>query len=226
MSSEQTTSDTGAAAAQRRALLADLLRRRAEQDGRPLSYAQRRLWFLDQLQPGSAVYNVPLGYDVTGPLDVAALERALTEVVRRHEILRTVYRAVGGTPHQVVLPPEPVTVPVVDVTAPGRGPEEVERLAAEHAAEEAGASFDLASGPVFRVRLLRMGEQRHRLLITVHHIACDAASVRVLGAELEAAYRAAVPPAADGDIQRLHLTPEPRPAPAAMRLTAVRLAAT
>ncbi|KDN22573.1 condensation domain-containing protein, partial [Amycolatopsis rifamycinica] len=176
-------------AGDRRAQLAALLRQRSQEDSEtPLSYAQRRLWFLDQLQPGSAVYNVPLGYDITGPLDVPALEQALTEVVRRHEILRTAFRSTGGTPHQVVLPPVPVSVPVVDLTAPGRTADEVARLADE----EAGTPFDLVAGRVIRARLLRLADRRHRLLITVHHLACDASSVGVLGRELEAQYRAAL----------------------------------
>jgi natural product biosynthesis luciferase-like monooxygenase protein len=176
-------------AEERRALLTELLRRRSEQDSAvPLSYAQRRLWFLDQLQPGSAVYNVPLGYDIAGPLHVEALEQALTEVVRRQEILRTAFRSTGGTPHQVVLPPAPVTIPVVDLTAPGRTADEVARLADE----EAGTPFDLVAGGAVRARLLRLAEQRHRLLITVHHLACDAFSVGVLGTELASRYRAAL----------------------------------
>ncbi|GAB3878289.1 hypothetical protein GCM10029964_028750 [Kibdelosporangium lantanae] len=176
-------------AGDRRALLAERLRRKSEQDSAvPLSYAQRRLWFLDQLQPGSAVYNVPLGYDITGPLRVEALERALTEVVRRQEILRTAFRSTGGTPHQVVLPPEPVTIAVVDLTAPGRSADEVARLADE----EAGAPFDLVAGRAIRARLLRVADERHRLLVTVHHLACDAFSVGVLGKELAVQYRAAL----------------------------------
>ncbi|GAA2226342.1 MupA/Atu3671 family FMN-dependent luciferase-like monooxygenase [Streptomyces nogalater] len=159
-----------------------------ENGAAPLSYAQQRLWFLDQLQPGSSVYNVPLGYDITGPLDHGALEQALTEVVRRHEILRTAFRSTGGTPHQVVLPPAPASIPVTDLTAPGRTPDEAPRLADE----EAGAPFDLVAGRVIRARLLRLGEQRHRLLLTVHHLACDAASVGTLGRELELHYRAAL----------------------------------
>ncbi|MFI9365176.1 MupA/Atu3671 family FMN-dependent luciferase-like monooxygenase [Kitasatospora sp. NPDC053057] len=161
---------------------------REEDNSAPLSYAQQRLWFLDQLQPGSSVYNVPLGYDITGPLHHTALEQALTEVVRRHEILRTAFRSTAGTPHQVVLPPAPVSIPVVDLTAPGRSADEVARLADE----EAGAPFDLVAGRVIRARLLRLGEQRHRLLLTVHHLACDAPSVGTLGKELEVQYLAAL----------------------------------
>ncbi|MFE9676945.1 MupA/Atu3671 family FMN-dependent luciferase-like monooxygenase [Streptomyces sp. NPDC006259] len=159
-----------------------------ESGSAPLSYAQQRLWFLDQLQPGSSVYNVPLGYDITGPVHRPALEQALTEVVRRHEILRTAFRSTGGTPHQVVLPPAAVSLPVIDLTAPGRTPDEAPRLADE----EAGAPFDLVAGRVIRARLLRLGEQHHRLLLTVHHLACDAASVGTLGRELEVHYRAAL----------------------------------
>ena len=159
-----------------------------EDSSAPLSYAQQRLWFLDQLQPGSSIYNVPLGYDITGPLHRTALEQALTEVVRRHEILRTAFRSTGGTPHQVVLPPAPVSIPVVDLTAPGRTADEVARLADE----EAGAPFDLVAGRVVRARLLRLGEQRHRLLLTVHHLACDGASVGTLGREIEVQYLAAL----------------------------------
>ncbi|MEU1866299.1 MupA/Atu3671 family FMN-dependent luciferase-like monooxygenase [Streptomyces gardneri] len=164
-----------------------------EEDGpAPLSYAQQRLWFLDQLQPGSSVYNVPLGYDITGPLHRTALEQALAEVVRRHEILRTSFRSTGGTPHQVVLSPAPVSVPVVDLTAPGRTAHEIAQEAARLADEEAGTPFDLVAGRVIRARLLRLGEQQHRLLLTVHHLACDAASVATLGKEIEVQYLAAL----------------------------------
>ncbi|GFJ83719.1 MupA/Atu3671 family FMN-dependent luciferase-like monooxygenase [Phytohabitans houttuyneae] len=194
MTAGRTTPDT-TTTEQRRALLADLLERRSRaQTGYPLSYAQRRLWFLDQLQPHSAVYNVPLGYDITGPLDVPALERALTEAVRRHEILRAAFREADGTPRQVILPPPTVPVPVVDLTASAHPEQEVEAIARD----EAGTSFDLVAGQVIRARLLRLDEHRHRLLVTVHHLACDAESVRVLGAEIEAGYRAALA----GDVRR------------------------
>ncbi|QKW23308.1 LLM class flavin-dependent oxidoreductase [Kitasatospora sp. NA04385] len=163
-----------------------------EDDRAPLSYAQQRLWFLDQLQPGSSVYNVPLGYDITGPLDADALQQALTETARRHEILRTAFRSVAGTPHQVVLAPAPVAVPVTDLTGPGRSPEQVAALAATLADEEAAVPFDLVAGRVVRARLLRLGPEHHRLLLTVHHLACDAPAVGTLGKEIEAHYRAAL----------------------------------
>ncbi|WP_051732397.1 MupA/Atu3671 family FMN-dependent luciferase-like monooxygenase [Kitasatospora phosalacinea] len=163
-----------------------------EDDRAPLSYAQQRLWFLDQLQPGSSVYNVPLGYDITGPLDTDALQQALTETARRHEILRTAFRSAGGTPHQVVLPPAPLAVPVTDLTGPGRSPEQVAARAAALADEEAAVPFDLVAGRVIRARLLRLGPEHHRLLLTVHHLACDAPAIGTLGKEIETHYRAAL----------------------------------
>ncbi|OKJ02929.1 hypothetical protein AMK19_27770 [Kitasatospora sp. CB01950] len=163
-----------------------------DDDRAPLSYAQQRLWFLDQLQPGSAVYNVPLGYDITGPLDADALQQALTETARRHEILRTAFRSVAGAPHQMVLAPAPVTVPVTDLTDRGDSPQQIAARAAALADEEAGTPFDLLAGRVLRARLLRLGPEHHRLLLTVHHLACDAPSVGTLGKEIGTHYRAAL----------------------------------
>ncbi|GAB1510341.1 MupA/Atu3671 family FMN-dependent luciferase-like monooxygenase [Actinophytocola sp. KF-1] len=139
----------------------------------PLSYPQRRLWFLEQLQPGLPVYNVPLGYRIRGPLNVAALRAALSALVDRHEVLRTAYRVVAGEPRQLVLPPRAVALPVVsdgDAAALAREP------------------FDLAEGEVFRAALVRHGPEDHRLLLNLHHIACDAATVGVLCRDLSALY--------------------------------------
>ncbi len=139
----------------------------------PLSYPQRRLWFLEQLQPGLPVYNVPLGYRIRGPLDVAALRAALHALADRHEVLRTASRVVGGEPRQLVLPPREVPLPVVsdaDAAALARQP------------------FDLAEGEVFRAALVRHGPDDHRLLLNLHHIACDAATVGVLCRDLSALY--------------------------------------
>lgn len=157
-----------------RARLVELLR------SHPLSYPQRRLWFLDQLQPEHPVYNMPLGYRIRGPLDVAALERALTELVRQHDILRTGYHLVDGQPRQTVRPPEPVTVVVHAV------PDAAAATAV--AAEEARVPFDLSAGEVLRAALLRFDDEDHRLLLNLHHIACDAWSVGVLCRELSALY--------------------------------------
>ncbi|MFF3868148.1 MupA/Atu3671 family FMN-dependent luciferase-like monooxygenase [Micromonospora sp. NPDC001898] len=165
----------------RRAQLARHLAQRLAQRSHPLSYPQQRLWFLDQLSPDNPVYNIPLGYRIRGPLDVNALRRALTTVVRRHEALRTVFRAVDGQPRQVVLPPTETPLTVHDVADPAE--------AAALAGAEARTRFDLVDGPVLRATLLRLGPEDHQLCLTVHHIVCDGWSLAVLERELTAAYR-------------------------------------
>jgi amino acid adenylation domain-containing protein len=158
----------------------------------PLSFAQERLWFLDQLAPGAALYNVPLVADLTGRLDVAALGRSLGELVRRHESLRTTFaRAAAGAVQGIappVPPPHPVQapLPVIDVSplpAAARAGE-LEWLSLG----EARRPFDLAQGPLMRATLLRAGRQEHRLLICLHHIVTDGWSTGVLVRELSALY--------------------------------------
>ncbi|MEC3975021.1 MupA/Atu3671 family FMN-dependent luciferase-like monooxygenase [Amycolatopsis sp. H20-H5] len=167
---------------ERRALLARRLRERAAERHFALSYPQQRLWFLEQLDSGSAVYLVPLQYRIEGPVDVAALAHALTEVVRRHHVLRTVFREVGGVPRQSVVPAEPVRVEVREVS----GHEEAERLAEE----QARAPIPLDAGLNLRPLLLRLGAEEHRFCLTLHHIACDGWSLALLEHELSAFYRA------------------------------------
>ncbi|MDB4947768.1 MAG: Malonyl CoA-acyl carrier protein transacylase [Gemmatimonadetes bacterium] len=154
----------------------------------PLSFAQERLWFLDQLEPGGSTYNMPFVIDLEGALDVPALAGALNAVVHRHEALRTVFAEVDSAPVQVVRPTEELELEVVSLE--GLGPPEqgaaVERLAGE----EARRPFDLRRGPVFRARLLRLGEGRHTLLLTLHHVAGDGWSMGVLFREVSALYEA------------------------------------
>jgi amino acid adenylation domain-containing protein len=154
----------------------------------PLSFAQQRLWFLDRLAPGSPFYNIPAALRFAGPLDAAVLARALSEVRRRHESLRTVFAEVDEKPVQVILAPEPVPLPVTDLSAlpVERRNEEARRLAAE----EALAPFDLARGPLLRARLLRLGDEEHLGLLTVHHIISDGWSTAVLTSEVAALYEA------------------------------------
>jgi amino acid adenylation domain-containing protein len=168
----------------RRAVLA-----RAERGGPlPLTSPQRRLWFLDQLEPGNPAYNLAFTARVTGLLDVAALAAALAEVARRHEALRTVFGVVDGAPAQLVLPPAGVPLPLVDLSAlPER-----ERTAAAAAGERQGARrpFDLARGPLLAARLVRLGTGEHELQVAVHHIVCDGWSIGVLLREVAALYAA------------------------------------
>ena len=154
----------------------------------PLSFAQQRLWFLDQLVPGSTAYNVPSAVRIRGPLDVTALERSLNEIVTRHEILRTTFSTVEGEAVQIISPPLSHSLPVVDLSGQaGTGrEEEAQRLARE----EARRPFDLAREPLVRVTLLRLDEEDHVLLLSLHHIVSDGWSMKVLYRELSVLYEA------------------------------------
>jgi amino acid adenylation domain-containing protein len=154
----------------------------------PLSFAQQRLWFIDQLQPGSAAYNIPAALRIRGSLDAAALERTLAEVVRRHETLRTVFRAVDGGAVAEILPAGPVAIPVAELE--GLPEAEREAAVARRVDEEAARPFDLARGPLLRASLLRLGGEEHVLLFTMHHIVSDGWSMGVLTREVSALYAA------------------------------------
>ncbi|HEY9404511.1 MAG TPA: condensation domain-containing protein, partial [Pyrinomonadaceae bacterium] len=155
----------------------------------PASYAQRRLWLLDQLDPGAPPYNVPTATRLSGHLDVTALERALAEVVRRHESLRTTFAARAGEPVQRIHPhsdaPALLTTDLRHLGAQVREPE-ARRLAAE----EARAPFDLTRGPLWRAHLLRLDTTEYVLLLTLHHIVTDGWSMGVLFNELATLYAA------------------------------------
>ncbi|HEY6324238.1 MAG TPA: condensation domain-containing protein, partial [Thermoanaerobaculia bacterium] len=158
----------------------------------PLSFAQERLWFLDQLEPGSPAYNLPWAVRLTGRLEPPVLAAALGEVVRRHEILRSTFRAVAAGPIQVVSLPAPPALPCVDLS--GLPPAAQEPAARRLAAAEAERPFDLAAGPPARFTWMLLGRTaagpEHLLLLTLHHIVADAWSVAVLIRELAALYEA------------------------------------
>ena len=160
----------------------------AARDSVPLSFSQQRLWFLDQYEPNSSVYNVPSAQRLQGPLDIGALERSLREIMRRHEALRTTFSTADGEPVQVIAPPPSFSLPVLDLTcfSDGERENEAQRLATA----EAQLPFDLSQGPLFRASLLRLGETDHVLLCTMHHIVSDGWSMGVLHRELSALYQA------------------------------------
>jgi len=149
----------------------------------PLSFAQQRLWFIDQLDPDNAAYNIPLAMRLTGPLDLAALEQSLSEIIRRHESLRTTFRTRDGQAIQSINPPEPYHIPVIDLS------DSIETVA-ELARLEARRTFSLSTGPLFRVSLLRLSENEHIALVTMHHIVADGWSLGVLVKEVAALYEA------------------------------------
>jgi amino acid adenylation domain-containing protein len=154
----------------------------------PVSFAQQRLWFLEQLVPGNPFYNVPTAVRLTGSLDVAALEQTFNEIVRRHESLRTTFRMVSGQPVQVIAPSLSLPLPVVDLQQLPASEREaqVKRLVTA----EFQHPFDLAQGPLLRVKLLQLGASEHVLVVIIHHIVADGWSIGVLMRELGALYAA------------------------------------
>ncbi|AEI67139.1 non-ribosomal peptide synthase/polyketide synthase [Corallococcus macrosporus] len=167
---------------------APALRRMPRVGALPLSFAQQRLWFLEQLEPGSSVYNIPLAIRLSGALQVDALELALRELVRRHEVLRTTFRTEGGTPVQIISQQAAVALLVMDLSAlpESEAEAEVQRLLRE----ESLRGFDLSSGPLLRTRLLKRSESEHVLLANMHHIVSDGWSMGVIVRELSVLYGA------------------------------------
>src|SRR6266568_2635217 len=155
---------------------------------RQLSFPQERLWFLDQLNSGSAAFNIPLAARLTAPLDLAALKRSIEEIVRRHEVLRTIFPTRNGEPAPVVLSATEVDLVLIDLTA---FPEaERETRARTIVNDETLRPFDLANGPLLRTTLVRLTETNHIFLITMHHIASDGWSMVLFFNELSRLYEA------------------------------------
>jgi amino acid adenylation domain-containing protein len=161
---------------------------RSPQGTAPLSFAQQRLWFLDQLEPNLSFYNLPFAFRLNGPIHLAALDQAMNEIVRRHEVLRTTFAREAGQPVQVVREKMQIGLPVTDLT--DQPAEDRESEAARLAALEAAAPFDLHSDAMLRARILKLGETHHVMLVTMHHIASDGWSMGVLFRELTALYEA------------------------------------
>jgi amino acid adenylation domain-containing protein len=154
----------------------------------PLSFAQARIWFITRLEEGQSSYNIPGALRLTGPLCRESLRRAFETIMARHAILRTVYRADGHQPAQVILAPSALSLPLVDLG--GLPPEEQEHRIRERISAESIRPFDLTAEPSLRVLLLRLAEQSHLLVLNVHHIAADGWSIGVLIRELNAIYGA------------------------------------
>jgi amino acid adenylation domain-containing protein len=152
----------------------------------PLSFAQERLWFLEQLEPGNAVYNAPAAMRLRGQLDTDYLERSLTEVVRRHSVLRTTFEFTDGESVQKIAPARPQRIPLNDLSylPPAEREAELRRLIEENAL----SPFDLTRGPLLRASLLRLSEEEHVLLCSLHHIIFDGWSLGILIDELTTIY--------------------------------------
>lgn len=161
----------------------------------PLSFAQQRLWFIHQLEPDSAVYNIPLSVRLGGTLDVSSLQQSLQQIVRRHEMLRTRFELKDDQTVQVIDEPGNVELPLWDLSDLSEG--DRQRQAREIAARQAIQPFDLQQGPLWRAALLRLSSRDHVLLLCMHHVVSDGWSTGVLIREftaLYAAFRASVPP--------------------------------
>ncbi len=162
--------------------------RRAEGDHSPLSFSQQRLWFLDQLTPANASYHIPSALRLSGPLNLAGLKQAFSEIIRRHEVLRTTFVTVDGQPVQVVGPAFEPPLPTIDLQ--GLNHTDQQSCTLNLATQHVMAPFDLSHGPLLRTTLLRITEREHVLLAAMHHIISDAWSLDVLISELAALYEA------------------------------------
>ena len=162
---------------------------RAPRDGNlPLSFAQQRLWFLDQLMPESIAYNMAEAIRLRGELNGAALEQSINEVMRRHEAVRTTFHEVGGNPIQVITPFHQCQLPSIDLSHLSDA--EREHKSAKLASADARRPFNLEQGPLMRFTLLRLGAEDHVLLVSMHHIISDGWSTDVLAREMAALYGA------------------------------------
>jgi amino acid adenylation domain-containing protein len=160
---------------------------RAAEQGMVLSFAQQRLWFLQQLEPRRSAYNVPVATRLGGPLNVAALEQALNGLVQRHEVFRTRFPPVNGQPQQFVTAAELASVPIIELN--GLSADSQKRVVRNLTAAAAQRPFDLKRDLLLRAQLVRLSEQEHLLLLVMHHIAADGWSMDVLVRDLAAHYQ-------------------------------------
>ncbi|MDZ7375500.1 MAG: amino acid adenylation domain-containing protein [candidate division KSB1 bacterium] len=154
----------------------------------PLSFAQQRLWFLDQLQPNSPFYNIPIALRAIGNLNISALKQSLQQVIQRHETLRTSFKVSKGKPYQIISDQAEIKIEIIDLTQMNKGDQElrVQQLATE----EAIRPFDLSSGPLLRVSIIRLQPEQHVILVTMHHIISDGWSMAIFIKEVAACYQA------------------------------------
>ena len=162
------------------------LRPVSRQGNLPLSFAQQRLWFLDQLEPGNPLYNISGAVRLQGSLDAIALEKSFNEIVRRHEVLRTGFKTVEGQPVQSVIPRLILPLKIVDLQGLGQDEQETEVL--HLAKQDTQHPFDLAQGPLLRVTLVKLEAREQIVLVTMHHIVSDAWSTGIFIRELTALY--------------------------------------
>lgn len=159
---------------------------RESSENLPLSFAQQRLWFLNQLEPDSPFYNISAALRLNGVLNVTALEQSFNEIIQRHEILRTTFNVVDGEAIQVINPQQKLTIKLIDLT--GLPAQKRETEAQQLANQESGQPFDLTTGSLVRSTLLRLDAAEHILLFTMHHIVSDGWSTDILVREVATLY--------------------------------------
>jgi amino acid adenylation domain-containing protein len=154
----------------------------------PLSFAQQRLWLIDRLDPGNISYNSSATIHLVGSLHVAALEQTFNEIIRRHEVLRTTFDEIDGQPFQVIAPSLTIQLPIIDLSEFPETvkPAKIQKLTTQWCQQH----FDLAQGPLLRLMLLKLGQQEHILVFSIHHIASDGWSVGLFVGEVAALYEA------------------------------------
>src|SRR3984893_15978890 len=154
----------------------------------PASFAQQRLWFLDQLDPDQSVYNMVYSVRFEAPIDLTVLEQSLNEIVRRHESLRTTFTSIDGQPMQVIQTHHDLTLPVVDLSR--LPPTERDVESRRYGEQEAEQPFDLANAPLLRISLMRLADQDNFLLVVMHHIVSHVWSMGIFLRELASLYEA------------------------------------
>ncbi|HEV7745454.1 MAG TPA: amino acid adenylation domain-containing protein [Pyrinomonadaceae bacterium] len=164
--------------------------RRNSDDPAPLSFAQQRIWFIQQLHPDNPQYNTPVGVSLKGSLNIPALEQTLTEIVRRHEVMRTVFRVTDGQPAQVILPAFDPRLTIKDLSEHPVTDRQI--VAQQIIDEESGRPFDLEAGPLVRFLLLRLAPNENWLNLVTHHMVFDTWSIDIFGRELSAIYGALI----------------------------------
>ncbi|HET9713504.1 MAG TPA: condensation domain-containing protein, partial [Pyrinomonadaceae bacterium] len=171
-----------------RTLIGELPREARERlaDSNPLSFSQQRLWFLDQMDPENAAYNIPAAVRLEGPLNFDALERSFNEIIRRHEVLRTTFPSFDGRPLQLIEPAYELPLNIIDLTDSPLEARETE--ATRLAIEEISKPFDLTQLPLIRVLLLRLADDDHIAVVTMHHSVSDGWSVGIFIKEMASLY--------------------------------------
>jgi len=156
----------------------------------PLSYSQERIYFLETLEPGSAIYNIPFGYKVDGNMDIGCLEKALSQLVKRHESLRTSFSFLEGQPVQVISNDCDIKVPVIDLSHLSEN--EKDTAVNKFFDDDSVRPFNLETGPLFRAHVLKRRQDWHLIVVCIHHIIADGASIGVFSDDLAKFYEAAI----------------------------------